>query len=111
MTTTLAKEDVSQEFLEAVESAVGTGFGAWDMVDPREIVVAVLTAAAASRFDFSTATANERRVRELLERCERAEGEVERLKAAVEMLRRATAAVFDAVDSSAPVSPVEGVAQ
>ncbi len=35
------KEDIDQTFIDAVENECGMGCGAWDMVDPREIILGV----------------------------------------------------------------------
>lgn len=35
-------EDITPEMVEAVEAAVGMGSGAWDCVDPKEIIAAAL---------------------------------------------------------------------
>ena len=35
--------EIDDEYVDAVELAVGMGSGAWDMIDPREIIRAVLT--------------------------------------------------------------------
>lgn len=34
--------EISDEWVEAVEDAVGHGSGGWDMVDPKDIIRAVL---------------------------------------------------------------------
>ncbi len=38
----VTKDDITDVDIEAVEFAVGMGCGAWDMVDPKEIIAAVL---------------------------------------------------------------------
>lgn len=37
--------EVSDEFIEAVEDECGMGSGAWDTIDPREIILAVVKVA------------------------------------------------------------------
>jgi hypothetical protein len=39
----VTKEEVNDEFVEAVESILGMGSVAWDMIDPKEIIAAVIT--------------------------------------------------------------------
>lgn len=37
---TFTSEDVTDEMVDEVENAVSMGTGAWDMVDPKEIIAA-----------------------------------------------------------------------
>jgi len=35
--------EITDNFVDAVEEKVGMSYGAWDMVDPKEIIAAVLS--------------------------------------------------------------------